>query len=71
MAAELPHFAPAQGMRGWRAILGPADVQGCGFEVDLLSAQIHHFGCPEAVPVGQKHHERVAMAVALLPDGLD
>ena len=36
MAAELAHFAPAQRKRGWRAVLGPADVQGCGFEVDLL-----------------------------------
>jgi hypothetical protein len=23
------------------------------------------------MPVGQKHHERVAIAVAVLPDGLD
>jgi hypothetical protein len=35
MAAELAHFAPAQRVRGRGAILGPADVQGCGFEVDL------------------------------------
>jgi len=29
------------------------------------------FGRSEAMPVGQKHHERVAIAVAVLPDGLD
>jgi hypothetical protein len=40
MAAELAHFAAAERMRGWRAVLGPADVSGCGFEVDLLPAQV-------------------------------
>jgi hypothetical protein len=42
-----------------------------GFEVDLLPAEVHHFGCSEAMPVGHKHHERVAMAVAVLPDRLN
>ena len=65
MAAELAHFTPAERMRGWGAVLGPPDVQGCGFEVDLLPAHVHHFGGPEAVPVGQKHHECVAVAVAV------
>ena len=41
-------------MRGRRAVLGPADVQGCGFEVDLLPAQVHHFGRSEAMPVGHE-----------------
>ena len=68
MAAELAHFAPAQRMRGWRAVLGAADVQGRGFEVDLFPTQVHHFGRSEAVPIGQKHHQRVAMTVAVLPD---
>jgi len=36
MPAQLAHFTPAQGMRGWGAVLGPADVQGCGFEIYLL-----------------------------------
>jgi hypothetical protein len=38
MAAELAHLTPAQRVRGRRAVLGPTDVQGCGFEVDLLPA---------------------------------
>ena len=58
-------------MRGRRAVLGPADVQGCGFEVDLLPAQVHHFGRSEAMPVGQKHHQRVALAVAVRLGRLD
>jgi hypothetical protein len=32
---------------------------------------MHHFCRSEAMPVGQKHHERVAMAVAVLPNRLD
>jgi hypothetical protein len=28
-------------------------------------AQVHHFGRSEAVPVGQEHHQRVAVAVAV------
>ena len=53
------------------SVLGPADVQGCGFEVDLLPAQVYHFGRSKAMPEGQKHHERNAMAVAVLPGRLD
>ena len=30
-------------MRGWRAVLGPADVQGCGFEINLLPAKVIGF----------------------------
>jgi hypothetical protein len=33
----------AQWVHGRSAVLGPADVQGCGFEVDLLPTQVHHF----------------------------
>jgi hypothetical protein len=43
-AAEIAHFTPAQGVRGWSAVRGPADVQRGGFEINLLPAQIHHFG---------------------------
>ena len=43
---RLAHFAPAQRMRGWRAVLGPADVHGCGFEVDLLPAEVDHLRGP-------------------------
>ena len=52
-AGELAHLAATEGVGGWGAVLGPADAQGCGFEIDL---QVHHFGRPEAVPTGWKHH---------------
>ena len=46
MLAQLPHFPAGQRMCAGRAVLDPADVQGRGLEVDLLPAQIHHFGRP-------------------------
>ena len=71
MAAEVAHFAPAERMRGRGAVLGSADVQGCGFEVDLLPAQVHYLGRSQAMPVGQEHHQRVAMAIAVRLSRLD
>ena len=65
MATELAHLTPAERMGGRGAVLGPPDVQGRGFEVDLLPAHVHHFGRSEAMPVGQKHHEGVTVAVAV------
>jgi hypothetical protein len=48
-------------MRRWGAVLGSADVHGCGFEV--VPAQVHHFGRSKAMPIGQKHHQRVTVTV--------
>ena len=56
MLAQGPQLAPRQGVSAWRAVLCPTDVQGRGFEIDLLPTQIHDFGRPEAMPVGQEHH---------------
>ena len=46
MPAKLAHLTATQRVRCWSAVLGPADVQGCGFEVHLLPTQVHHFGRP-------------------------
>ena len=44
--AQLAQLAAGQRVRAWGAVLDPPDVQGRGFEVDLLPAQIDHFGRP-------------------------
>ena len=51
-----------------RALLDPADVQvGCS-KIDLVPAQVHQFGHPQAVPVSHKDHGRVAVAIPVSPD---
>ena len=66
-----PQLAAGQRVGAWRAVLDSADVLGRGFEVDLLPAQVDDFGRPQAVPISQKHHERVAPTLAVLSGGLD
>jgi hypothetical protein len=46
MPPEFAHFPSAQRMRGRRAVLGPTDVQGSGFEFDLLPMQDRHLAAP-------------------------
>ena len=48
-----------------------AHMQAARLEVNLLPAQIHHFGRPQSMPVGQKHHEGVAVAIPVLARRLD
>ncbi len=62
MAAASVH----EWVRAWRAVLDAPDVQHRRLEVDLLPAQIDHLGRPQAVPVGQKHHEGITVAVAVV-----
>ena len=47
------------------ARLDSADVQGRGFEVDLIPPQVHDFGRSQAMPVGHQDHAGVAVAVAI------
>jgi hypothetical protein len=54
-------------MRAWRAVLDSADVQGRGFEVDLLPAQVNDFGRSQAVAIAQKYDERVALTRRFFP----
>src|SRR5215467_2508975 len=50
-------------MRGRQPMLPPADMEDAALEVDLLPAQGHEFGHPEPMPIGEKHHGRVPMAM--------
>jgi hypothetical protein len=52
MTAERPQFTAGQRMRRRRAIFDPADVEGAGFEVDLLPTQVDDLGRPKAMPEG-------------------
>ena len=50
-----------------RALLDPAHVQRGRGELDLVPAQVHQLGGPQAVPVGHQDHRGVAVAPAVLP----
>jgi hypothetical protein len=52
-------------MGAWRALLGPADMQGGRPEVHLIPAQVNQLGNPETVPIGHEDHGGVPMAVAV------
>jgi hypothetical protein len=52
-------------MSAGRALFDPADVQGCGFKVDLIPAQIDQFGRSQAMPIGHEQHGGVPVAVAI------
>jgi hypothetical protein len=47
------------------ARLDSADVQGRGFEVELIPPQVDQFGGPQAMPIGDKDHNGVPVAVAV------
>ena len=40
-------------------------------EVDGVPAQRHQLARPQPVPVGDQHHGGIAVAVAILPGGID
>ena len=69
-APKRPQFDAAQGVNGWRAVLGSAHMDLPMAEVDGVPAQRHKFDRAEAMAVGQKHHGGVAMAVAVVASGL-
>lgn len=51
--AKLPSgisLSAGQGVRCWRARLGPADMQDAVAEIDLVPAQIDKLGCPGRLP---------------------
>ena len=50
--------------------LDPADVQGGRVELDLIPAQVHQLGRPQAMPVGHQDHGGVAVAIAVVFGGL-
>ena len=58
-------------MRGRRALLDPADVQGGRPEVHLIPTQVDQLGRSQAVPVGHEDHGRVAVAPAVALGNLD
>jgi hypothetical protein len=52
-------------MNAGRALLDSPDMQGGRSEVHLVPAQVHHLGCPQPMPVSDKDHGGVAVAVAV------
>ncbi len=53
------------------ALLDPPNVQGGRFEIDLIPPQIDQLGRSQAMPVGDKDHRGVAVAMAIAPGSLD
>jgi hypothetical protein len=44
-------------------------VQVSRFELDLIPAQVHEFGSPQAVPIGHEDHRAVAVTPAVSRSG--
>jgi len=65
MLAQCPQFTSGQGMRARRAILHPANVEGGGFEVDLLPTKVRDFSRSQPMPECQQDHSGIAMALAI------
>jgi hypothetical protein len=65
MTAQGTQLAACQRMGAGRSVLEPADVQGGCFEVDLVPAQVDNFPRPQPVPKGQKHHQSIAVPIAI------
>ena len=70
-AAQRPQFRPPSGCVAGVAGLAPADVQIGTAEVHLIPAQIDKLTRPQAVPVGDQDHGRIAVAVAVVLGGID
>ena len=63
--AQRPEFDAAQGVNGWSAVLGAADMDLPVGKVDGVPAQRHQLDRPQAMPVGEQHHGGVAMTIAV------
>lgn len=57
-------------MSAGRALFGPADVQGCPAELDLIPAQIRQLRGSQAMPEGHQDHGGVAVTPAVFSGGL-
>ena len=67
---QRPQLVPEDRMGAGRALLDPAHVKRPRGELDLVPAQVHQLGGPQAVPIGHKHHRGVPVAPAVLPGGV-
>ena len=65
MLAECSHLSTGERMRAGRSVLNPANMQGCGSEVDLFPAQIADLRCSQSMPKRKQHHEAIAGALPI------
>src|SRR5262249_10600544 len=56
-------------MHAGDSVLDPVNVQPALGQLDLLPLQVADLRGPQAVPVGDQHHGRIAMAVAAMLSG--
>ena len=63
---QSPHLVTADRMYAGNAVLDAVNVQAALGQLDLLPLQIADLGGPQAVPIGDQDHCRVAMAVATI-----
>src|SRR6516162_7471837 len=57
-------------MHGFGRALDSGNMDSAVGEIDRIPTQSNHFGCPQAMPVGDQDHRGVAMAVAILAGSL-
>ncbi|SRR6266566_436682 len=65
MLAECSHLSTGERMRAGRSVLNPANMQGCGSEVDLFPAQIADLRRSQSMPKRKQHHEAIAGALPI------
>jgi hypothetical protein len=64
--AELVTLEP---VNAGRAVLGAADVDGRGIEIDLLPANVDQLTDPQCMPEGHKDEQPIADRVAAVAGG--
>src|SRR6516164_5179812 len=54
-----------------RAALGPAHMHTAVAEIDRVPAQRYNLGSAQPVTIGDQHHSRITVAVAVIASSLD
>src|SRR5262245_58290762 len=62
-SAQGSDLVTTAGLVGWRATLGPADVQSPLVEFDLMPLEAADFAGPQPVAIGDQDHGGIAMTV--------
>ena len=58
-------------MNGRRTVLGSIDMHAAVAEIDRIPAQCHEFDGTQAMAIGNEHHSRIAVAIAIIASDRD
>jgi len=66
---QQPQLVTPQAMNGRRAVLGSADIDGRGVEVNLLPAKVDQLANPQGMPEGHEDEQTIADGVTAVAGG--